>query len=49
MWGQYQLFDIEAEQQQYGRPGSSYAAIANRVSYHFDFNGPSMALDTMCS
>ncbi|GAA2184193.1 hypothetical protein GCM10009785_31080 [Brooklawnia cerclae] len=28
---------------------SSYAAIANRVSYVFDFHGPSMAVDTMCS
>ncbi|VXD25119.1 SDR family NAD(P)-dependent oxidoreductase [Planktothrix paucivesiculata] len=28
---------------------SSYSAIANRVSYFFDFYGPSMAIDTMCS
>lgn len=28
---------------------STYAAIANRVSYVFDFHGPSMAVDTMCS
>ncbi|MFM2061280.1 MAG: polyketide synthase PksN [Cyanobacteriota bacterium] len=28
---------------------SSYSAIANRVSYFFDFHGPSMAIDTMCS
>ncbi|MEA5576032.1 SDR family NAD(P)-dependent oxidoreductase [Anabaena sp. UHCC 0451] len=28
---------------------SSYSAIANRVSYFFDFQGPSMAIDTMCS
>ncbi len=27
----------------------SPASIANRVSYSFDFNGPSMAVDTMCS
>jgi acyl transferase domain-containing protein/acyl carrier protein len=25
------------------------ASIANRVSYFFDFRGPSMAIDTMCS
>ncbi|AWB65702.1 hypothetical protein C2869_04275 [Saccharobesus litoralis] len=49
MWGQYQLFDIDAEQEKYGRPGSSFAAIANRVSYSFDFHGPSLSLDTMCS
>lgn len=28
---------------------SSYASIANRISYLFDFNGPSITLDTMCS
>ncbi|HEU0122909.1 MAG TPA: amino acid adenylation domain-containing protein, partial [Bryobacteraceae bacterium] len=28
---------------------SSYASIANRVSYFFDLRGPSIALDTMCS
>ncbi|MFE3544339.1 amino acid adenylation domain-containing protein [Nocardia sp. NPDC059177] len=29
--------------------GSSTAGIANRVSYAFDFIGPSMTVDTMCS
>ncbi len=38
----------------YGAPmlqgvGGNPASIANRVSYVCDFNGPSMALDTMCS
>ncbi|MDD5273922.1 MAG: beta-ketoacyl synthase N-terminal-like domain-containing protein, partial [Methylovulum sp.] len=28
---------------------SSYSAIANRVSQFFDFQGPSVAIDTMCS
>ncbi|MCY1042397.1 amino acid adenylation domain-containing protein [Corallococcus sp. bb12-1] len=50
MWGQYQLYG-------HGRdtsggmvtPASSYASIANRVSYTFNFQGPSIALDTMCS
>ncbi len=28
---------------------SSFASIANRVSYFFDFQGPSIAVDTMCS
>ncbi|HEY1110739.1 MAG TPA: SDR family NAD(P)-dependent oxidoreductase, partial [Opitutaceae bacterium] len=28
---------------------SSYASIANRVSYFFNWHGPSMAVDTMCS
>ncbi len=30
-------------------PVSSYSSIANRVSYFFNFQGPSIALDTMCS
>ncbi|NKD55167.1 SDR family NAD(P)-dependent oxidoreductase [Haematospirillum sp. H4485] len=44
MFGHYQ--DLDA-------PGrvvdSSFAAIANRVSYAFDLQGPSLAIDTMCS
>ncbi len=28
---------------------SSFSGIANRVSYYFDFQGPSIAVDTMCS
>ncbi|MCS1417593.1 MAG: Polyketide synthase PksL [Verrucomicrobia subdivision 3 bacterium] len=28
---------------------SSYSSIANRVSFFFDFQGPSVAIDTMCS
>jgi polyketide synthase PksN len=50
MYGQYQLLGLG-----HSRPGqllsvsSSYASIANRVSYFFDWSGPSMAVDTMCS
>ncbi len=50
MYGQYQLFG--AEEVMKGNmvaPGSSYATIANRVSYFFNLRGPSMAVDTMCS
>lgn len=50
MYGQYQLFGVEETHK--GNPvapSSSYASIANRVSYIFDFQGPSLALDTMCS
>lgn len=50
MYAQYQLF--EAEEALKGNHlylGSSYASIANRVSYFFNFRGPSIALDTMCS
>lgn len=43
MWGEYQMFG------QGVRPSSSYWSIANRVSYVFNFSGPSMAVDTACS
>ena len=33
----------------YAITGNSSAIIANRVSYFFDFRGPSMAIDTACS
>ncbi len=50
MYEEYQLYG--AQEQARGRfiamPGSP-ASIANRISYFFNFNGPSMALDTMCS
>ncbi|WP_217491633.1 type I polyketide synthase, partial [Bacillus cereus] len=44
MWSQYQLYGVDR-----ANAGSSNASIANRVSYYFDFNGPSIGLDTMCS
>jgi len=47
MWGQYELFGVTAPES--GMPSSSFASIANRISYFFDFHGPSMAVDTMCS
>ena len=31
------------------RPTTSFASVANRVSYAFDFTGPSLPVDTMCS
>ncbi|HTD53810.1 MAG TPA: SDR family NAD(P)-dependent oxidoreductase, partial [Silvibacterium sp.] len=30
-------------------PVTSFASLANRVSYHFDLQGPSLPIDTMCS
>ena len=30
-------------------PASSFSSMANRVSYHLNLVGPSMAIDTMCS
>lgn len=50
MNGQYQL--LGAEQLALGNMmdvRSTYASIANRVSYFFNFHGPSLSVDTMCS
>jgi hypothetical protein len=30
-------------------PRTSFSSVANRVSYFFDFHGPSLPIDTMCS
>lgn len=50
MYGQYQLFSAENAPVNDGLVfGSSFASIANRTSYFFNFKGPSIALDTMCS
>lgn len=48
MYGEYQLYSAE-EQAQGVITNSSYASIANRVSYCMDFDGPSFAVDSMCS
>jgi acyl transferase domain-containing protein len=50
MYGQYQLYG--ADEMQKGNnlaTNSFYSSIANRVSYYFNFQGPSLAVDTMCS
>ncbi len=50
MYEEYQLYG--AQEQVLGRPVAlrgSPSSIANRVSYYFNFHGPSMAVDTMCS
>ncbi|MGR8931281.1 MAG: SDR family NAD(P)-dependent oxidoreductase [Gammaproteobacteria bacterium] len=50
MWDHYQFLGIDSVPNVGKKyPGSSYASIANRVSYWFDFDGPSLAVDTMCS
>lgn len=50
MYGQYQILAAEETQKDNVIATSSfYSAIANRVSYFFDFKGPSVAIDTMCS
>ncbi|HEX2925712.1 MAG TPA: type I polyketide synthase, partial [Ruminiclostridium sp.] len=48
MYAQYTLFETEVQGTRM-HPVGSYASIANRVSYFFNFKGPSIALDTMCS
>lgn len=50
MYGHYQLIGTEGYAAgNLVAPNSSFASIANRVSYLFNFQGPSMAVDTMCS
>ncbi|GLK76845.1 hypothetical protein GCM10008171_20990 [Methylopila jiangsuensis] len=46
MYGEYQFYGAVGGQ---GLANSSYASIANRVSYCLDFDGPSFAVDSMCS
>jgi acyl transferase domain-containing protein/enoyl-CoA hydratase/carnithine racemase/acyl carrier protein/SAM-dependent methyltransferase len=45
MWSHYQLVTDEDGV----APASLHAAVANRVSYCFGFDGPSLAVDTACS
>jgi len=50
MWEEYQLYGPELSAR--GTPAAltgSAASIANRVSYFLNFQGPSIAVDTMCS
>ena len=50
MYEEYQLYG--AQEQERGwmvALGGNPSSIANRVSYFFNFHGPSIALDTMCS
>ncbi|MBW1597681.1 SDR family NAD(P)-dependent oxidoreductase [Streptomyces sp. JJ38] len=50
MYAQYQLYGAAPAAQSQGFvPGSLSASVANRVSYVLGLNGPSVALDTMCS
>ncbi|MGY0063722.1 SDR family NAD(P)-dependent oxidoreductase [Streptomyces sp. LZ34] len=48
MYGMYELFQGEIRGEPVPVP-SSFASIANRVSYFMNLRGPSMAVDTMCS
>ena len=50
MYGPYQLFGAEENAKGSGPAlSSSFASIANRVSYCLNLHGPSLAVDTMCS
>jgi len=48
MYQHYHLLDAEPDSASTVSL-SSYSAIANRVSYFFNLQGPSLAIDTMCS
>ncbi|MGP3972341.1 SDR family NAD(P)-dependent oxidoreductase, partial [Streptomyces sp. 6N223] len=50
MTSDYQLFGVE--RQLAGQPvavAGNFASVANRISYHLNFHGPSLSVDTMCS
>ncbi|KGO74905.1 Acyl transferase/acyl hydrolase/lysophospholipase [Penicillium italicum] len=47
-WAQLINRDWEATQT-YAATGESRAILSNRVSYYFDWHGPSMTVDTACS
>lgn len=50
-WNEYSLYANEYGylNEDFKGAGSLYWGIPNRVSYFFDFNGPSIAIDTACS
>ncbi|MGA6163600.1 SDR family NAD(P)-dependent oxidoreductase [Amycolatopsis magusensis] len=48
MFNQYQLLGLDVPEAAL-LPTSFSSSVANRVSYFFDFHGPSLGLDTMCS
>ncbi|TXR96365.1 acyltransferase domain-containing protein [Streptomyces sp. col6] len=47
-WGRLTMSDLAQVTPLLGS-GSSAGMAANRISYHFDFTGPSLAVDTSCS
>ena len=48
MYQQYRSFDSDIIKESVISL-SSYSSIANRISHYFNFQGPSIAVDTMCS
>lgn len=50
MYGEYQFYGATGEpDSEHVLANSSYSAIANRVSYCLDLDGPSFTVDSMCS
>ena len=50
MYSEYAMFGIDAMHEgPFVTPKGIHSSIANRVSYVMNFEGPSMAIDTMCS
>ncbi|ASZ12601.1 non-ribosomal peptide synthetase [Chitinophaga sp. MD30] len=50
MYEEYQLFGAEETLKgNFVNPAGIASGVANRISYFFNFQGPSMAIDTMCS
>lgn len=50
MYGEYQMYGAtDGTDPSIPLTNSSYASIANRVSYCLDLDGPSLAVDSMCS
>ncbi|WP_367045441.1 beta-ketoacyl synthase N-terminal-like domain-containing protein [Streptomyces sp. Je 1-332] len=47
-WAQLHLTDYDNVTAQIGS-GNGYCMTANRISYHLDLKGPSLAIDTACS
>jgi acyl transferase domain-containing protein len=47
-WAQIHMSDYQKITPQVG-VGNGYCMTANRISYHFNFRGPSLAIDTACS
>lgn len=47
-YGQFQLGELDLVDVHTGT-GSALSIAANRLSYHYDLRGPSMAIDTACS
>ncbi len=50
MWDEYQHYSSDAAHRgETEQAAADHAAIANRISYCFDFKGPSVAVNTSCS